>query len=160
MASDFFLKLEGIEGESADDAHPNEIVALSWSWGVSQSGSAHMGAGAGAGKASAQDMSFTKFVDKSSPELMKRCSNGKHVPTATLIARKAGEKPLEYLKITMTDVLISSYQTGGSGGEDLLVESVTLNFGAIEVEYTEQGKDGSKGKATKAKFDIAKNVTT
>ena len=93
---------------------------LAWSWGMSNSGSAHLGGGSGAGKVNVQDLSFTKYIDNSSPDLMLACCNGKHFDSALLVVRKAGEKPLEYLKVTMTEVLITSVSTGGSGGEDRL----------------------------------------
>lgn len=159
MAVDMFAKFDGIEGEAVDSTHKGEIDVLSWSWGVSQSGTAHMGAGGGAGKASVQDLSMTKYVCKASPELIKRTCNGKHIPSVVLTVRKAGEKPLEYLVITLTDVLITSVSTGGSGGEDRLVENVTLNFAKVKVEYTEQAKDGSKGKTVSSEYNIAENVT-
>ena len=105
---------------------------------MSNSGSAHVGGGAGAGKVNVQDLSFTKYIDKSSPVLMMHCCNGKHVPEATLTVRKAGEKPLEYIKIKMTDLIVTAVSTGGSGGEDRLTENVTLNFAKVKVEYNEQ----------------------
>lgn len=67
------------------------------------SGSAHTGGGQGAGKVNVQDMSFTKYVDKSSPDLLLNCCNGKHIDKAVLVVRRAGEQPLEYLTITMQD---------------------------------------------------------
>jgi type VI secretion system secreted protein Hcp len=48
MAVDFFLKLDGIPGESKDKAHKGEIDVLAWSWGMSQSGTMHMGGEAAA----------------------------------------------------------------------------------------------------------------
>ena len=39
MAVDYFLKIDGIEGESKDSKHAKEIDLLSWSWGASQTGS-------------------------------------------------------------------------------------------------------------------------
>src|SRR4051812_10190148 len=108
MAVDMFIKIKDVEGESKDSKHSKEIDVLSWSWGASQSGSMHGGGGGGAGKANVQDISITKYVDKASPNLFKYCSNGKHIGEALLTIRKAGEKPLEYLKIKLTDLLISS----------------------------------------------------
>ena len=81
---------------------------------MSQSGTTHMGKGGGAGKVSVNDLSITKLVDKGSPMLMISCCNGKHFKEGVLTVRKAGEKPLEYLKITMKEVLVSSISTGGS----------------------------------------------
>src|SRR5215813_9001678 len=116
MAVDIFMDIKGVEGESADKKHTKKIDVLAWSWGMSNSGTAHMGGGAGSGKVNVQDLSFTKYVDATSASLMLFCANGKHVPEAKLIVRKAGGDALEYLKITMNEVLISSFSTGGSGG--------------------------------------------
>jgi type VI secretion system secreted protein Hcp len=154
-----FMKINGIPGESKDDKHGNEIDVLAWSWGMSNSGSAHVGGGAGSGKVNVQDLSFTKYVDASSNALMLCACNGKHIPDALLTVRKAGENPLEYIKITMKDVLVSSVSTGGSGGEDRLTENVTLNFAEVKFEYTKQGKTGAAdGGPMSMGWNIAKNV--
>ncbi|HJT07484.1 MAG TPA: type VI secretion system tube protein Hcp [Stellaceae bacterium] len=153
-----FFKIGDLKGESVDDKHAGEIDVLAWSWGMSQSGTTHMGTGAGAGKVNVQDISFTKYVDKSSPNLMQYCCNGKHFPEALLTVRKAGENPLEYLKITIKDLMIAAVTTGGSGGEDRLTENVTLNFAQFKVEYTPQKKDGTGDAAVTVGWDIAKNV--
>ena len=108
-------------------------------------------------KVSVQDMSLTKYVDKSSPMLQLACCNGKHFKECLLTVRKAGEKPLEYLKITMKEVIISSISTGGSGGEDRLTENVTLNFAEFKTEYTPQKPDGSGDAAIEAAWNIAEN---
>jgi len=157
MAVDMFLKLDGIKGESADDKHKGEIDVLAWSWGMSQSGTTHAGTGGGAGKVSVQDVSVTKYIDKSSPPLMLACCQGAHIKSALLTVRKAGTKPLEYLKITLEDAIITSVSTGGSGGEDRLTENLALNFAKFKVEYTPQKADGSGDAAVEAAFDIAAN---
>ena len=157
MSADMFLKIEGVEGESVDHKHAKEIDILAWSWGMTQSGSMHIGGGGGAGKVAVQDLSVTKYVDKSSPNLIQTCCTGRHYPKATLTVRKAGASPVEYMIITMTDVLITSVSTGGSGGEDRLTENVSLNFAKVEVKYTPQAKDGSAAAAVEAGFDIEKN---
>jgi len=158
MAVDMFIKIGTLKGESKDKTHKDEIDVLAWSWGMSNSGSAHAGGGAGAGKVNVQDLSFTKYIDNSSPDLMLACCNGKHFDSALLIVRKAGEKPLEYLKISLTEVLVTSISTGGSGGEDRLTENVTLNFAKVKVDYTEQTPTGGEGNKSKMGWDIAANV--
>ena len=160
MAVDMFIKIGDVEGESADKTHAKEIDVLAWSWGMSQSGSMHVGGGGGAGKVSIQDLSLTKWVDKSSPNLMMACSSGKHYPEAKLTIRKAGgENPVEYMIITLKEVLVSSISTGGSGGEDRLTENVTLNFGQVLVDYQPQKQDGSKdGGPIKYGWNIRENV--
>jgi type VI secretion system secreted protein Hcp len=160
MALDIFLKIGDLKGESVDDKHKDEIQVLAWSWGMSQSGTTHVGPGGGSGKANFQDLSITHYIDKVSPNLMLACANGKHFSEALLTVRKAGEKPLEYLKITMTDLIVTSISTGGSGGEDRLTENVSLNFAKFKVEYTPQKKDGSGDAPITIGWDIATNVKT
>ncbi len=159
MAVDMFLKLEGIDGEAVDKTHADEIDLLAWSWGMSQSGTTHVGKGGGAGKVNVQNISITKYVDKASPILMKHISEGKHIAEATLTVRKAGETPLEYIIITMTDVMITSLSTGGSGGEDRLTENIELNFAEFKTVYVPQATDGSGGAEVEFAFNIAENTT-
>jgi type VI secretion system secreted protein Hcp len=159
MAVDMFIKLEGIKGEAQDAKHKDDIDVLAWSWGLSQSGTTHVGGGGGAGKVNVQDLSFTKYVDKASSNLMQQCCSGKHIPKVELFVRKAGNTPLEYLTITLNHVLVSSVSTGGSGGEDRLTENVTLNFSKFEVQYKAQKADGTGEPGVFAKWDIAKNAT-
>ncbi len=158
MAVDMFIKIGDLKGEAKDKGHAGEIDVLAWSWGVSNSGNAHMGGGQGAGKVNVQDLSFTKYIDKSSPDLMLVCCNGKHIPEAKLVVRKAGETPLDYLTITMNDLIVTSVSTGGSGGEDRLTENVTLNFAKVKVNYVEQTEKGSAGAKPQMGWDIAANV--
>jgi len=160
MAVDIFLKLGDVAGESQDSAHVGEIDVLAWSWGMSQSGTMHTGGGGGAGKVSIQDLSITKWVDKASPNMMMACSTGSQYPEATLTVRKSGgDVPLEYVVMTMSDVIVTSLSTGGSGGEDRLTENVTLNFAKVKVDYQPQKQDGSKdGGEVTYNWDIAANV--
>ena len=157
MAVDMFIKLDGVEGEAKDDKHKGWIDVLAWSWGMSQSGTMHMGGGGGAGKVNVQDLSFTQYIDKSTADIMIHNASGKHYPKANLVVRKAGDKPLEYLKIELKNVLISSISTGGSGGEERLTENVTLNFETVKVEYTPQKDDGGGGAVQTFGWDIGAN---
>ena len=158
MAMDMFIKIGSLKGESRDKTHKEEIDVLAWSWGMSNSGSAHVGGGAGAGKVNVQDLSFTKYIDKTTPDLMLAACNGKHFDKAVLVVRKAGENPLEYLTITMEEVLITNVSTGGSGGEDRLTENVTLNFAKVNVDYKEQTATGGVGATPSMGWNIAENV--
>ena len=157
-ASDMFLKLGDIKGESTDATHKDQIDVLAWSWGMSNSGTTHEGGGAGAGKSTVQDFSFTKFVDLSTTDIMLNTLTGEHIPEATFVVRKAGAEPLEFLKITFKEVIITSVSTGGSGGEDRLTENVSLNFAEVKVEYTKQNPDGSKGETKEFSYNIAENT--
>jgi type VI secretion system secreted protein Hcp len=158
MAVDMFLKLDDVKGESRDSKHKDEIDVLAWSFGASNAGTTHAGGGGGAGKVNVQDLSLTKWVDKASPNLVMATCNGKHYKEALLTVRKAGETPLEYLKVSMKEVLVSSVSTGGSGGEDRLTENITLNFAWFKVEYTPQKADGTGDPAVEAAWNIAENV--
>ena len=124
MAVDMFLTLDGIKGESQDKAHPGSIEVLSFSWGMSQTGAL---GGSGAGRVSVHDISITKVTDSSTPQLMLSCATGKHISSGIIAVRKAGEKPLEYLKIKLTDILISSVQMGGSRS-GTPSDGITLDF--------------------------------
>lgn len=159
MAVDIFLKLQGINGESEDAVHAGEIDIIGWNWGMSNTGTAHLGGGAGTGKVNIGDLSVTKYVDLASTPLMLSCAMGKHVTTATLTIRKAGgDNPLEYLIITMTEVMVTNIQHGGSSGDERTTEVISLNFERIDIKYTEQSKTGGNGGASpEFKWDILKN---
>jgi type VI secretion system secreted protein Hcp len=145
MAIDYFLEIDGIKGESPDSKYKDQIQLESWSWGESQSGSSSSGGGAGAGKVNMQDFSFAMVVNKASPLLFMSCANGKHIPKALLTCRKAGETQQDYLKIHFEDLLISSYQTGGSAGQEIPIDSISFNFAKIKVEYAPQDGKGQLG---------------
>ena len=155
-AVDYFLKIKGAEGDATADGHTNEIQVESWSWGESNSGSAGAGPGQGTGKVSIQDFHFVMKVNKASPKLFLACATGEHYTDATLACRKAGHKQQDYLTYKMTDVLVSSYQTGGSHGDVLPIDQVSLNFAKIEVEYKPQKADGSLASSINAGWDLAK----
>ncbi len=157
-AVDYFLKIEGIDGESQDDKHKNEIDIESWSWGETQSGSHAYGGGGGAGKVNMQDFNFAMHVNKASPKLLLACASGQHIASALLTCRKAGKQQQEYIKIKFSDLLVSSFQTGGSGGESLVpVDQITLNFAKIEYEYYPQKKDGTLDAKVPVWYDLKTN---
>lgn len=159
MAVDMFIKIPGADGESVGTGHQASIDVLAWSWGMSQSGSMHTASGGGSGKANIQDISFTKYIDKASPKLQLLCLNGKNTTGDVLLTvQKAGEKPVPYVKITMSDFIITSVSTGGSGGEDRLTENVTINFAKVKFEYTPQKPDGTADTTIPYTWKIAENV--
>ena len=155
---DYFLKLKGIEGESTDHKHKGEIDVESFSWGETNSGTHAAGGGGGAGKVSMQDFHFVMRCSKASPKLLLACATGEHIGEGVLVCRKAGTDQQEFLNIKMTDLLVSSYQTGGSAHGDIVpMDQVSLNYSKIEVEYKEQKADGSLGGAVKAGWDLKQN---
>ncbi len=156
-AVDYFLKIDTIEGEATDDKHKNEIDVLSWSWGETNSGTHAGGGGGGAGKVSMQDFSFAMTMNKATPKLMLACATGQHIKNAILTCRKAGTEQQEYLQVTFSDLLVSSYQTGGSQGQEVPVDQISLNFSKIEFAYKPQKADGTLDAAIKAGYDLKLN---
>jgi type VI secretion system secreted protein Hcp len=157
-AVDYFLKIEGIDGESADEKHKGEIDLDSWSWGESQGGTMSAGGGGGAGKVQMQDFHFTMKVNKASPKLIGACATGEHIKKSVLTCRKAGKEQQEFLKITFTDLLISDYRIGGaSSGSTLPNDQIAFNYAKIEVEYREQKADGTLGGPIKFGYDLKAN---
>jgi type VI secretion system secreted protein Hcp len=153
-----FLELDGVKGESVDKAHKGKIDILAWQWSLSNSGTFHNGSGGGAGKAQFTDITVTKYIDAASPNIMLFCANGKHFAKGKIIVRKAGENPLEYLTIEFEKALVTSYSTGGGGGEERLIENVALNFAKVKVEYTTQSEKGGKGTPQAFAWDISANA--
>jgi type VI secretion system secreted protein Hcp len=152
-AVDYFLKIDGIQGESRDDRHKDEIDIESFSWGETQSGTFAVGGGGGSGKVSMQDFHFTMTVNKASPALFLACAQGEHIKNAILTCRKAGKDQQEFMKVTMNDVLVSSFQIGGAGGV-VPTDQISLNFAKIEVEYKEQDATGKLVGSIKKWFDL------
>jgi len=158
MAQDMFIKIEGIDGESEDGAHKGEIDIITWAWEVTQASSMHSGSGGGTGKATVHDLEFVHNVDKATPNLLKYCLTGKHIGEAVLTVRKSGGTPLEYLKITMNDVVVTSVRPSGSASDDNRInETVKLAFSKVKQEYIVQNAQGGSSGAVTASFDIKAN---
>jgi type VI secretion system secreted protein Hcp len=156
--TDAFLKIDGVDSESTDDKFKGWIEVESWSWGATNSGTAGAGGGQGAGKVAPQDFHFTKKLDKSSPVLFQNVNLGKHLKKADFVTRKAGGGQQEYFKVTLEDVMVSSYQVGGTGADGVIpTEQISLNFAKMEMIYKEQKPDGSLGGEVKQKYDYAAN---
>jgi type VI secretion system secreted protein Hcp len=104
-----------------------------------------------------QDFSFSMRVNKASPKLFLACASGDHIKEALLTCRKAGKEQQEYLKIKFSDLLISSYQTGGSNGDVVPVEQVTFNFAKIELSYAPQKPDGKLDSPVVHHYSVKEN---
>src|SRR5829696_5019333 len=158
MAIDYFMRIDGIPGESVDAKHKGEIDVESWSWGEANPlpPGGH-GGGGGAGKVQMQDFHFTTKVSKASPTLMLACASGQHLKSAVLTARKAGKGQQEFLVYKFTDLLVSGYQTGGSEGSEEPVDQVSFNFSKVQLEYKPQSPTGQLGTAVTAGWDVKAN---
>ena len=160
MPSDVFLKIDGVEGESSDAKHKNEIEVLSYSWGVTQ---AITGTVSSSGTFSGQrcDMSpltVQKLFDKASPKAAQACAAGDHFASAVLTLCRAGGDKQPYMEYKLSDVLISSVQVGGAGEGGVPTESWSLHYAKIEMTYTQIGLDGKPaGKGASVGWDLKEN---
>ena len=154
---DYYLKIDGIDGESQDSKHKGEIELDSWSFGAANTADVGSG-GLGAGKVRFQDFNFTMKVNKSSPKLMLACAAGEHIKKAVLTCRKAGKDQQEFLKYTFSDCIVSSFHQGGSAhGEIVPLDQISLAYSKIEKEYKEQKADGTLSGPIKAGWDLKAN---
>ncbi len=156
MAADYFLRIDGIEGESTKRGVEKQIEIESFSWSAAQTGFHGTGTGGGTAKVDVQDFHFTTKVNKSSPKLMIACATGQHFKdrSAVLIVRKAGGKQEAYLTYKLSDITISSYQTAGAAGDNTVpTDSFSIAFSKIEVEYKPQKSDGSLEAAVTAGYN-------
>ncbi|WP_033788642.1 Hcp family type VI secretion system effector [Pantoea septica] len=159
MAQDMFLKIDGIEGESLDASHKNEIEVLAWNWGCIQHSNMHSGSGGGSGKATVEDFTFEHYIDKASTNLMSYCLTGKHIKEVTFVVRKAGGDPLEYLTIKFTDVIITNIQTAGSDSDEMRPrERVSLAFTKFTQDYIMQNAEGAKSGVISTTYDVKANL--
>lgn len=159
MAADYFLQIDGIKGEAGDSKLGGQIEVDSFSWGASNAGTHSSGSGGGAGKVSFQDIHFTAKVSKASPQLMQACAQGTHIGKVVLTVRKQGGDQQDYYKIVLSDVLVSSYQSGGHDGSNSVpTDSFSLNFTKIEFDYKPQKKDGSLDSPQHGGWDLKTNA--
>lgn len=158
MGFDIFLRIDGIQGESKDAGHKDEIDILSYAWGESQPAAPSAGGGGGAGKVTMQDFRFAMHVNRASSKLFLACASGTHIKNAILTVRGPGAGAPEFLKWSLTDVTVASYQTAGdaSAGQPP-TDQVSLRFAKIEVEYRLVKPDGSLDAPIKAGWDLTAN---
>jgi type VI secretion system secreted protein Hcp len=157
MAVDFFLKLDGINGEATDSNHKNEIGILSWSWGASQVSSVSQTAGSATGKASLADLHIVKNYDAASVPLFKSLLAGAHIANGVLTANKAGSadggKP--FLQVTLKELFVTSVQSSGSS--EVPTESVSFSYASVKVEYSKQNDQGVLTAAGSVSYDVKQN---
>ncbi|AOI67569.1 type VI secretion protein [Burkholderia territorii] len=167
---DYFLQIDGVEGESTDQQYPGLIQIQSWQWAEENSGRWGFGSGGGAGKVEMKDFEFRMVSNKASPKLFLMCATGDHIASAKLICRKSGKGQQEFLTISFASGLVSSFRTlgnmpfsqlgHGSGEVDnvLPTDEIKINFAQIEFEYREQRNDGTMGAVIKAGYDLKLNA--
>ena len=152
----WFLKLDGITGESVNQSHHGEIDIESWSWGVSNSGGGAAGGGGGSGKASFEDFHFVSRISKASPALLLACATGSHIRQALLSGVRGAGKGTEFLTYKLRGVTVTSV-VHGDAEEGPPTEQFSLNFTKVDVSYTPQSTSGKTEPAVTAGWDVAAN---
>ena len=152
--ADYFLKIDGIAGESKDPRHRGEIELDSFSWGENHL--AHAGA-TSAASPTIQDFHVVKHTDKASPLLMLAVASGRHFTAAVLTAQRPGTVPLDYLTISLGGVMANSYRTGAQPGQAVPADQVSFSFRQIEIVYRSQRPDGSLDTPVTAGWDVTAN---
>jgi type VI secretion system secreted protein Hcp len=157
MASDIFLKMDGIKGEATDINHPDEIEVVSWSWGVSEVFITSGGGGIVGGKPKVGDFVISKQLDKTSPNLLRACLKAKHIKEVVLTQRRAGAGKLNFLTITLKDVLISSLNDIDAGVAPRPTENIVLKFSKVIYEYVPQKPSGQPDTPVTLRWDVKAN---
>ncbi len=153
MPVNAFLKFGDVEGETQNEQHPKHIEIQSFSWSGMHSGTVESGGGLSSGKAQVADLSLTKFTDKSSPKLKLACCKGEPVDQAYLVVDRAGPNPTTYLKITLNDAVISSYNISASGG-DMPMEQLSLSYTKVTIAYIPVDNKGNPQGSVEAIYDL------
>jgi type VI secretion system secreted protein Hcp len=157
-ATEYYLALDGIKGESKAVGHVDEIDLEAFGWGEFAQGGGGPGGGGGAGKVTMQDVHVVARLNRASPALMLACAQGKHLKTAVLTARRTGPAKQDFLVLRFEDVVITSYNVSGTeadGGPP--TDQVSFAFARIRLEYRPQKQDGSLGPVVKAGWDVNQN---
>jgi type VI secretion system secreted protein Hcp len=155
MASDIFLKIDGIKGDATDVDHQNEIEVVSWSWGVSEELIREGGLGIVGGKPKVGDFVIGKQLDKASPDILRACLTAKHIKEVVLTQRRAGAGTLNFLTITLNDVLISNVNDIEPNAASKPTESVVFGFFAkVIYEYVPLKPNGQPDTPVTLKWDV------
>jgi type VI secretion system secreted protein Hcp len=158
MAVDYYLKVDSIDGESADDKHKNEIQLLSYSWGGTQTTSVAGTGGSGAGKVNLSELAVTKYLDKATPKLFKSMVAGTHIANATLTAIKAGTEGKPFLTVTLGELFVTSIHLSAS--TEVPVESVSFSYNTIKIDYSTQDESGTLTTAGSVSYNLKANIVS
>lgn len=151
-AVDYFLKIEGADGESTDADHKGEIQVESFRWGASAP--ADVTTGQISGRIQIKDFQFHTRTSNASALLLSGFFQNQVFKKAVLSCRKAGKTQQEYLKITFSGVRVGAYDLEGGGSELIPKDQVVLRFDKIEFEYRPQRSDGSLGTQVVASYNL------
>lgn len=157
MAVDMYMKIEGANGEAKDANHKDWTDIRSFAWGATQPGSMSTGGGGGTGKASFNDLHVVAVIDRAAPAVMKHCATGKHLSKIEVSVCKAGGEQVEYSRITLEDVLVTSVQYTGNHDGDAMMVSYAFQAAKVKQQYWEQTDKGGKGAESVVAYDIKQN---
>lgn len=158
MAVDYFLKLDGVEGESADEKHKKQIQIMSFSWGASNVSSVAGTGGSGAGKANLSDFSIMTNFDKSTPELFKNLTKGTHFKTGTMEAVKSGADGKPYLKVDFKELFCTSLQIAASS--EVPSVSISFSYNEMKIDYYAQNEQGNLVSTGAVTYNLKENKTS
>jgi type VI secretion system secreted protein Hcp len=159
--TNMYLKLDGLDGESLDEDHKNWIEIESFHWGVDNPSSFAQGQGGQSTQAHIASMDIVKRCDKSSVILKKNCTTGKHIASGTVSCMKLdGDSRVEYLKIDLTDIMVSNFQWTGSGGDVQMGESVSLVFAEYKSSFKLQQNTGGGGGSVEHSYNVQTGKST
>jgi type VI secretion system secreted protein Hcp len=155
-ATDMFLKVDGVDGESPDTQHPGEIQLDSFRLGAT---SRDVETGGAKGAVRMSHFTCVSKIDKATPKLFQKITANEKIPKAVLTCRKAGKEQFEYFKVTLTNVYVVKVQTiVGEGGDDIVPQcEFDLAYGKIEMQYKEQTVSGPTSGPVCFQFNLPTN---
>ncbi len=157
MATDIFLKIDGIKGEATDVNHKDEVELLGWSWGVSEVLISSGSGGTVGGTPKVGNFAISKHVDRASPRLLEACLTAKHINEVVLTQRRAGAGKFSFLTITLKDVLISSLGDSDTDAAPRPTENVAFIFSKMIYEYVPQKPNGQPDTPVRLRWDVKAN---
>jgi len=158
MAVDYFLDIDGIQGETENEAFTNKIQLMSWSWGASNISTVSGTSGSGAGKVDVSDFNCMTNFDKSTPALFKAITKGTHIAKGTMSALKSGGDTTPYLKVNFTEIFVTGLQMSASSETPTV--SLSFTYASIGIDYSVQGKDGTLKSTGEVAFNQKTMKTT
>ncbi|KVP80099.1 Hcp family type VI secretion system effector [Burkholderia ubonensis] len=161
MGVAMFMKVDGVTGESADAQHKGWTDIQTFSWGASQPGAMASGSGGNAGKASFNDLVVVAYMDKGAPAIIKNCASGKHLPSVEISACKTGGTQVEFMRVTLQEVLVTSAQVAGVDPGDV-ADRLLMHYGfqaaKVKKQYWQQNDNGGKGAEVSVGWNIKENT--
>ncbi len=163
MSTNMFLMFDGIAGESDDEKHPNWCEIISWTHTFNQpTNPMRASSGQTVEKCIHEPFGFAKYVDCATPSILKSVWGGTQINFAEVVCYRADGQniPILYLKMILTDVVISAYTLAGGEG-NLPQEDIGLSYSKIQYEYNEVDKLlGTATGVIVANHDLIKNVVS